>query len=351
MRDRADLEGAAERAGLTITQIETLPDGTISSRMVFDDPWAASRLLIELTDQDAGDPVVRTWAYAILRATALAIGEELDGPTLSPGLLAEFIRALHFNVITQIKFRHEPVETFQSARETMKLGAGDCDDHARLLVALAKSAGVDAKLVFLEADAQPAHVAPLLRDADAWWWAETTIDARFGEPPLAALDRLVAAGVDLGSNPFEQPQTRAIGTFGVVTAADVRARKQELNTVIQSIETDVVGCLTKIDAGTVDAWNAFLAEWDGFYGDDPSWWNAGAQGRQAGEYTDRIHDWQTKLAAQCTLSTPVIPEDSGGLQISALKLGLAAVVIVAGAVVVHDVTRLLPEGRRRSARA
>ena len=364
MRDRADLVDAAAGAGLTIRQIETLPDGTITSRMVFDDPWAAARLLVTLTNQDAGDPIVRAWSLAILRATANAIGEADAGPTLSPELLAAFVRALHGNVITQIKFRHEPVETFQAARYTMQVEAGDCDDHGRLLVSLAKAAGLEARLVFIDDEgrvviledgevpvdgSQPAHATSLLKDGDGWWWAETTIDAGFGEPPLDALDRLLAEGVDLGRNPFEDagPAMRAIGSWGVVTAGDVASRKDELNTIVQSIENDVIACLTKIDAGTVYAWNAFLAEWDGFYADAPAWYNAGAQGRQAGEYTDRIHDWQQKLGSQCTLSTPTVPIDQGPSEVfSAVKVGAVALAAVAAAFVVHDVTRLLPAARR-----
>jgi len=106
VRDRADLLGAAARAGLRVTQIEELPDGTITSRMVFEDPWAAARLLNELTEEDGSDPIVRQWSLDILDATARELGEELAGPTLSPELLDAYVRALWANVQTQIKFRH-----------------------------------------------------------------------------------------------------------------------------------------------------------------------------------------------------------------------------------------------------
>jgi hypothetical protein len=34
------------------------------------------------------------------------------------------------------------------------------------------------------------HVAPQLHDGARWWWAETTVPARFGEHPRAAAKRL-----------------------------------------------------------------------------------------------------------------------------------------------------------------
>jgi hypothetical protein len=348
MRDRADLEGAAQRAGLTIRQIETLPDGTIASRMVFEDPWAAARLLAELTDQDADDPVVRGWALEILGAVADALGESDAGPTLSPELLAAFVRALHYNVQTQIRFRHEKKETFQSARETMRVGAGDCDDHARLLIALARSAGVDAQLVFFDEDDQPSHAVGLLRDASGWWWAETTIDARFGEAPLDALGRLQGEGVDLGANPFEQGAVQGIGSapWGFVTAGDVRTRKDELNATVESLDADVVHCAA-LDGATLGAWNEFVASWRTFYGDDPSWWDAGAQGRQAGDYADQILDWQNRLAAVCKLSAPKLPAQAGPQDLySVVKVVAIAGAVVAGAFALRDVTRILPSARR-----
>jgi Transglutaminase-like superfamily len=270
MRDRADLAGAADRAGLTITQIETLPDGSIASRMSFEDPWAAARLLVELTDQDAGDPVVRMWAFEILAATAGMIGETDDGPTLSPELLAAFVRAVHYNVITQIKFRHEPVETFQSARLTLELGAGDCDDHARLLVATLKSAGVEARLAFFESGDQPSHVVPLVRDGEGWWWAETTIDARFGEPPLDALDRLVASGVDLGRNPFEGDDSES--GIGAVTPSDVLAYRNLWDDYVMGTARAAAACAASLPAGSVEQGtqqanaDAIVLRWNAYAG-------------------------------------------------------------------------------------
>jgi Transglutaminase-like superfamily len=342
VRDRADLLGAAARAGLTVRQIEELPDGTITSRMVFEDPWAAARLLNELTEEDGADPIVREWSLDILAATSRELGEDLGGPTLSPELLDAYARALWDNVQTQIKFRHERKETFQSARLTMRLGAGDCDDHARLLVALAIAGGLEAELVFLEADDQPAHVVGLIKGSDGWYWAETTIDARFGEPPLEALDRLRASGEPLDRNPFEGIS----GPFGVVMPSDVQVRKDQVDAQIDSTDADVVNC-AKLDSGTVSSWNLFVSAWRSFYADEPGFFTTGAQGRQVADYVDQLEEWQIKLKADgCTLTAAPIPTQKGDDTASTIKVVAIAAAVVAGAFALVEVSRLVPKAAR-----
>jgi transglutaminase-like putative cysteine protease len=185
---------------------------TIAARMQFDDPWSAARFLAEEAEEDAGDPVVRAWALALLDATASATGEEV-GPTVSPDLINDYARTVHGNVQSQIRFVREPRETFQAARVTMSAKAGDCDDHARLVHALLRAGGVRSRLYFFERDDQPVHVVAqaLTPDADgaSWKWLETTIPAGFNEHPKRALAR-VASSLPGGGSPFEAP----IGRLG-----------------------------------------------------------------------------------------------------------------------------------------
>ena len=350
MRTEADLRAAAERAGgidLVGTELVPLGDGSsaLASVMRFSDPWAAARLLCELSEEDAGDPVVRAWSLAILRATADAIGERA-GPTISPALHDAFARALHDNVQSQILFVHEPEETFQSARTTMAVGAGDCDDHARLLYALARAGGIAANLVFFEEpadgsglpsvllggadDTQPVHVVALLRDSDGTWqWAETTIAADYGEEPHDAYVRL--GGSAPSGNPFASPAAAAgLGFLGLdfVTPADVQTRKSELDAMMSSLDDDVTRCAA-LGAATVSSWNEFLAGWRGFYSEAPSFWNAGGQGRQAQDYADALREWQAKVNAVCPISGATVPvaKDEN-------VLGTVATVAVAAAVAV-----------------
>lgn len=299
---------------------------TLATRMSFDDPWAAARLLLKLSKEDAADPIVREWSLAILQATAQDIGEESSGPTLSPELRDAFARAIHDNVQSQIKFVHEPKETFQSARTTMALGAGDCDDHARLVYALARAGGLKADLLFLEEDDQPVHVVACLEDSSGMRWAETTLGAMFGEHPLAALDRL---GVEGSSDPLSQANA-SVGLLDFVTAQNVRDRKVQLDASVESIDADVVKC-TALNSATVGAWNDFLVSWRIFFADDPSWYNAGGQARQAADFATQIRDWQNRLSASgCTMSAPTLPETASS---DDLILGTVKTVAIAAGVV------------------
>jgi hypothetical protein len=334
MRTAADLEAAAAAAGLTVASSELVPvsgGGTaVATRMQFpdDDPWAAARLLFALADEDASDPVVRAWALDMLRATADELGES-DGPTVSPALRDAQARTIHANVKDAIQFVHEPEETFQSARVTMQTAAGDCDDHARLVYALALASDIPARIVFFEKNGQPIHVVTQLEDADgSWHWAETTIDAAYGEEPHDALARLDGS-IAAHQNPFSHAGMGAIsGPWGFVTPADVQQRKDELNAVATSIDADVQKC-TALDTATISAWNEFLSAWRTFYADEPSIWNAGGQGRQTSDYADQIINWQEKLAPVCKLSSPMLPaqEDTA----SVVKWGAVAVTAVAAA--------------------
>jgi len=342
VRTTSDLRRAADAAGLTVDQVELVPmpgapgQTTIAARMSFEDPWAAARLLQELADQDARDPVVRAWALAILDETARTLGEDASGSTLSPELWDAYAEALHANVQTQIRFVHEPGEVFQSARVTMSSRAGDCDCHARLLYALSWAGGIPADLRFFEGDDQPTHAVTALRDSrGAWQWAETTVGAQFGEHPVSAIDRL---GVSGDASPFAEP--RSLGFLGVdfVTAQNVRDRKKELDGYVQAIDSDVARCTT-LNNETHAAWVSFKAGWDLFMANDPSWWDAGAQGRQAQEYTDQIRAWQAKIAQLCASSVPVLPEPPADQSVGLAKTGLIVAAIIAGALVVRELAK------------
>jgi rRNA maturation protein Nop10 len=200
VRTQADLLAAAERAGLKVESIEWVPASggryTLAARFSFDDPWAAARLLATLSEEDAADPAVRAWALDILRACTGSKGLTMSGPNMPPDLRDYYARAVHGNVQAQIKFLPEPRETFQSARETIEAGAGDCDDHARLVHALNRAGGLHARLHFFSKGKQPVHVTDKPRLSNGLYtWAETTIPAAFGEEPFNAYRRLKRAGL------------------------------------------------------------------------------------------------------------------------------------------------------------
>lgn len=189
-RSSRDLERAAAAAGAELLSTELVPlkDGSyaLAGRFGFEDPWAAARLLCILAEEDADDPDVQAWATAILEEVAAAYGTSPDDPTI----LDAFAEAVHANVQQWIAFAPEEGEQFQSARTTMIQGVGDCDCHARLVHAMARSVGAPAQIVFFDKDGEPVHAVGTIGTSRGMQWAETTIGALFGEHPQAAYRRL-----------------------------------------------------------------------------------------------------------------------------------------------------------------
>ena len=337
-----DLARAALAAGAVLTSTEAirLRDGstTLGGHFAFEDPWAAARLLAILSEEDAADPIVRAWGRSILQATADELGTSPDDPTI----LDAFAEAVHANVQNQIRFAPEEGERFQSARATMIEGVGDCDCHARLVHALARSQGIGSALRFFEADGEPVHAVAALQTHTGPQWAETTIAAAFGEHPQLAYRRL---GLD---------QTNArpdIGFLGLdfVTPSDVATRKAELDGYVTATDADVARCAS-LDASTRAAWGSFVQGWRAFMADAPGWINSGAQGRQAAEYATTIRDWQQKLAPLCgSSSAPLVPQAPEDQTVSLLKTGAIVAGVVAGAVVVVKVIDLVTSARHRAA--
>lgn len=175
--DRAELASLVKSAGCRVTR-----RGADGIPLEFDceDPWAKVRILDALAHWDARyDPRVRRIAVGIVRAL----------PDTSPGRVA---RALHRAVLARVRYVGEGIETFQPAAETWALGLGDCDDSARLLVALARSLGLPAEIRALaNRRGVPVHASSTV----GGMWAECSLPAKFGEHPLAAYRRLRGQGL------------------------------------------------------------------------------------------------------------------------------------------------------------
>jgi hypothetical protein len=124
------------------------------------------------------DPRVRQIAIAIIRPL----------PDTEPARVAQ---ALHAAVLRRVRYVGEGIETFQPAAETWSLGLGDCDDSARLVVALARSLGMSAEIRALaNKRGVPVHATAAILGE----WAECSLPARFGEHPLRAFRRLKSQG-------------------------------------------------------------------------------------------------------------------------------------------------------------
>jgi hypothetical protein len=187
------------------------------------DGEAKLRLLDLAATYDARyDSRIRGLAVAIVRDHARTTGA------------LDVARALHAAVKGRVRYLGEGIDTFQSSWQTWADGLGDCDDSARLLLALARSVGLRADMgVLRRPDGQPSHVVALLDDGTGQTtWAECTLDAHFGEHPVAAYARLRArgiqprmtahlAGVDMGNvvGDWVSAQADALGaSVGAVVA-------------------------------------------------------------------------------------------------------------------------------------
>lgn len=146
----------------------------------FDCPDTASK--VRLLDAAA-------WAEARYdrRLRPIAVKIASQSPSTDPLALA---RAIHRAVKCRVRYLGEGIEAFQPACQTWSTGLGDCDDSARLIVALARSLDLAAGFVVMGDPAGVQHICAMILGR----WADATLDARFGEHPIAAFRRLRAAG-------------------------------------------------------------------------------------------------------------------------------------------------------------
>lgn len=174
-----ELAACAEHAGCKVLARSTLDDGATKwpvLQLECGDNRHAIRFLNEAAGHDTMTPEVRELALQLRRAHPDAHG---------------FLTAVQAFVKVAVHFVREARETFQHALYTIRRRAGDCDDHARAVAALALAGGEKARIVGVaNTSGKVGHVAPVVFDGGRWRWSETTIDAFFGEHPRAAARRL-----------------------------------------------------------------------------------------------------------------------------------------------------------------
>ena len=146
------------------------------------DGWDAAKMLYALAVEDSRTPGARDLALALRRR---APSDE------------DFAREVHRYVKENVAFVREAGEVFQGSAYTLGMGAGDCDDHARAVIAIALAGGLPARLALLHrgkkappSERGPTHAVGQLCPSGACAWAETTVDAAYGEAPLDAARRL-----------------------------------------------------------------------------------------------------------------------------------------------------------------
>ena len=179
-RELEDLYAAARRASCRVTS--SYAGGAHAAALIeCPDGWAAARMLTALAESDVLRPDVQQIAL-MLRVAA----PDDEG----------FARAVHAFVKTNVRFEREKGEVFTGPAVTLGAGFGDCDDHARLVYAIATAGGIPARMALLyrRGAPGPSHAVAQLGVGGAWWWAETTVAALFGEQPFDAAKRLGLLG-------------------------------------------------------------------------------------------------------------------------------------------------------------
>lgn len=107
----------------------------------------------------------------------------------------EVAPAIHAFVRDRVPYLGEATETFQASSDTLRYG-GDCDDSARVILALARSIALPARLNARQGTGgNQGHAFAELWDGSSFRAAEASIPARFGEQPIDALQRLRRAGL------------------------------------------------------------------------------------------------------------------------------------------------------------
>jgi hypothetical protein len=227
--------GAREAIDAAIAKIGCVPRVLPGGRLQVDCPSHKAR--VDLLDAAAWNDA--TYDDRI-RKLAVRIASGVPSDAAGRVDVAKLAAALHHAVTHRVRYLDEGPETMATAWDTWSTGIGDCDDSARLLLALARSVRIKAALVafFNRRDAggdiQPEHATVMLHDGTAWRWAEPSIrGARFGEEPRAAARRLGAnraelLGLGAGAQAMGPHATtlRALGVGGLDTrAADALIRK------------------------------------------------------------------------------------------------------------------------------
>jgi hypothetical protein len=152
------------------SRVEYVPDG-----------WAALRRLIVAIERDDGRDLI---------------------PYRSPGHVSP--EAIHAYAKERIRYMAGEGQRWATPVRTLAGGYGDCGNSSRAIIALARLHGYPARLrafarhwplepgPLARTYYAPGHVAAQIGDprTNTWEWAEVTLDAHYGEHPLAAARRL-----------------------------------------------------------------------------------------------------------------------------------------------------------------
>lgn len=118
-----------------------------------------------MVEQFRQAPQVRDLAITIIKSA----GAEPRDKKAQALALAVWVR-------DNIYYVHELPERFQLPTETLRLGAGDCDDATTLLASMLESIGIPSMLVCMSLDGTWAHIFPAawIQATRKWLHLDTT---------------------------------------------------------------------------------------------------------------------------------------------------------------------------------
>lgn len=219
-----------------VYSLAAIPSGAAGTR-------ATVRRMADLANQAVSQQLVRLVALRVLEQ------QQVSGR--NPLATA---RALYTWVQRRIRYVKDPVglETVQSPEVTLKLRAGDCDDSATLLVALATAVGLRSRFVVIgpHVDAMQ-HVYAQLQVNGQWLNADTTTPGDLGKPdprmPAVNLFSVRGEPMHLGA-PQTMPPVPKEALYNVAyIAAKKKIRDNWRDGLIN--RADIQGYVTVIDQG------------------------------------------------------------------------------------------------------
>jgi transglutaminase-like putative cysteine protease len=192
LRRAARLIGIARGLGAVVDG-DAVPDVRVGPRMYRSfsvkvaDNLAALRLLNVFAGDDAANGIE-------VRALAASYFDAAKVDAAAAGLgdwRPWYARKVHAFVRDAIEYVDDPRQVFRSSDVTLNLGAGNCVNTARLIVALCRTVGLEAEAVPVpDAHGEITHTCARIKVAGVWTWAEATVAARWGEAPHVAARRL-----------------------------------------------------------------------------------------------------------------------------------------------------------------
>lgn len=132
--------------------------------------------IARLVKKDLARPMLRLIATRAIRSAGVPSKDQVGEA-----------QALYKFVARRVRYQKDPLglETVQSPEFTVRLGAGDCDDHSGLVAALAASVGLPVRFRVVGYDPDHlVHIFPEVYAGGRWLPADTTEPARgFGWRP------------------------------------------------------------------------------------------------------------------------------------------------------------------------